>query len=98
MSVIIPVKEDFQKRLGEFIDALQEICDKKVSYEMGTKYVKIILGDYYNRQIHSFIDFSGNIYKAASLTIPAKHIRGSIYDDNYSIGIAVDQYGATSLR
>jgi hypothetical protein len=107
MITIVPVKEDFQKRLGEFIQALYDHINmylapeenpKKVSYEMGTKYVKIVLGNYSGRSVHCFIDFSGNIYKAASWTIPAKHVRGSIYDENFSIGKGVNEYGATPLR
>jgi len=108
MSItIVPITKDFQKRLNEFIQALENYCNQyktpeeehvKVSYTMGTKWVKIVLGRYGNQSSHSFIDFSGNIYKAASWTVPAKHIRGSIYDENFSIGKGVNQYGATALR
>lgn len=98
MADIIPVKENFQRTLDGFISALQEISHKKVSYEIGTKWVRVFLGDYHERVIHSFIDFSGNIYKAASSTIAAKGIRGSIYDENYSIGKGVTEFGTRTLR
>jgi hypothetical protein len=98
MTNIVPVKEDFQKTLGEFISGLHSLTGKKVSYEIGTKWARVFIGDFSERTIHSFVDFSGNIYKAASDTVPAKKIRGSIYDENYSIGTGVDEHGAKFLR
>lgn len=98
MVDIVPVKENFQKTLDGFIATLGALSEKKVSYEIGTKWVRVFLGSYSERVIHSFIDFSGNIYKAASPTIVAKGIRGSIYDKNYSIGIGVTEFGTKSLR
>ncbi len=45
--------------------------------------------------VFCFIEKStGDIYKAASWKAPAKGVRGSIFDDNFSIGKGVNYYGA----
>lgn len=107
MAPIIPVSKDFTNQLTNFIETLQRLIDDhleslapyKVSYEMGTKYVKIVTGVYGNQSVHCFIDFSGNIYKANSWKAPdLKHIRGSIYDENCGVGTAVNIHGAIYLK
>ena len=96
MSKIIPISKDFQNQLNAYINALTKIQEYNipVTYEMGTKYVRVFIGKYSMRKIHSFLDFSGNIYRPLSDDAPyTKMIIGSIYDDNYSIGKSVDQFG-----
>jgi hypothetical protein len=52
----------------------------------GRKYVKIIRGS----SVYAFIEIStGNIYKSASWSAPAKHVRGNIYNDNPLTGTGV---------
>lgn len=53
-----------------------------------------------NRQYYAycFLDFEGNIYKAANWSYPAKHVRGSIFDPDMSWGNALLPSGARRLR
>lgn len=76
------------------------------SAERGQKYIRIVgqrrdssnLPVQYGRSVYCFLDYQGNIYKAAGWKAPAKHIRGSIFDDNFSFGKALTTYGAAYLR
>jgi len=47
-------------------------------FEKGKKYFKIYLNMWGSKSVYAFIDFEGNIYKAASCSAPAKHIRGTL--------------------
>lgn len=93
MANIIPVAAKFNQRLTLFLQAFEAYIGKKVSYEMGTKYVKILTGSYGNETAHGFIDFSGNIHKINSWRTPDKKIRGNIFDDNFGIETAIDFNG-----
>lgn len=68
----------------------------------GPKNVKIVVqerGESNSRRVYCFLDYQGNIYKAASWKAPAKHIRGNIIADHeYSWGKGLGDYGATYLR
>lgn len=66
--------------------------------EPGRKYIKLVVTSFGSRSVYCFLDRSGNIYKSASWKAPAKHIRGSIFDANYSLGKALGPYGAAYLR
>lgn len=68
------------------------------SAEPGRKYIKIVVNRYSSRSVYCFLDRAGNIYKAASWAAPAKHIRGSVFEANNSIGRALGPYGAAYLR
>lgn len=71
-----------------------------LSAEIGTKYIRIVSrkeGDKYG-SCYCFLDFQGNIYKSASWKIPAKHIRGSVFDENCSWEKSLGPYGAAYLR
>lgn len=75
--------------------------NEKVKAMIGKKYIRIV--KYRDNQENSgsaycFLDMAGNIYKAASWAAPAKHIRGSVFDANYSWGKALGPYGAAYLR
>ena len=79
----------------------------KLFGEPGKKYIRIVAREYnketdnlieHSGRAYCFLDYEGNIYKCASWKIPAKHIRGSVFDDNCSYGKALGPYGAASLR
>jgi len=107
-------RAEFEARFAPFMDALTAFineCDKEflerfgkvyrtVSYERGIKFIRIVIThpDSGQRSVYCFLDYQGNIYKSASWRAPAKHIRGSIFEDNFSIGRALGPYGAAYLR
>ena len=66
--------------------------------EPGRKYIKLVSTGRCGDSVYCFLDRSGNIYKSASWRTPAKHIRGSVFDANYSLGKALGPYGAAYLR
>ena len=45
---------------------------------------------------YGFVDFDGNIYKAASLSTPAKHIRGNLFKDGWKD--CLNRYSVKYLR
>ena len=66
--------------------------------EEGSKYFKLNKVDS-QTSVYCFVDKqNGDIYKAASWKIPATHVRGNIFDENYSWGKGVNLYGGTYLR
>lgn len=67
-----------------------------IELSRGPKYIRVIARMPHDKSgsAHSFIDYAGNIYKTAGWKAPAKGIRGSIFDENYSIGKGVTVYGA----
>ncbi|VVC05040.1 Uncharacterised protein [uncultured archaeon] len=68
---------------------------------IGKKYFKIVQEQNYDgsRSVFCFVDRkTGDIFKAASWKQPAKHPRGSIFDENFSWGKGVGPYGAVYLR
>lgn len=70
------------------------------SAEPGAKYIRIVSAHAKStsRSVYCFVDYNGNIYKSASWKAPAKHIRGSVFDENYSWGKALGPYGAAYLK
>jgi hypothetical protein len=59
---------------------------RTITAKPGRKYIKLIEEQSSSsRSVFCFLDFDGNIYKAASWSAPAKHIRGSLFDDNLLI-------------
>jgi hypothetical protein len=81
------------------------LCEKGpytvLTADLGKKYIKIVErhpnhGN--SAYVHSFIDYQGNIYKAASWRAPAKHIRGTVWDKDYSWGKGWGKYGGTYLK
>ena len=81
---------------------LPTLCEKGpyrvLTAEPGRKYIKIVVATGGSRSVYCFLDMKGNIYKAASWRAPAKHVRGSVFDDHYSYGKALGPYGAAYLR
>jgi hypothetical protein len=71
-----------------------------ITAQVGRKYIKLVreradASD--SKSVYCFIDLAGNIYKAASWKAPAKHIRGTVFEPDYSIGKALGHYGAAYL-
>ena len=64
---------------------------------LGSKYIRLV-ETRNGRSVYCFLDYQGNIYKSASWKAPAKHIRGTVFDTNYSWGKALGTYGAAYLR
>lgn len=99
MYNLTPVSKQFGTRLDLFKEQFQILMgDQKVSYEIGTKYVKIITGPYGKQTLHAFLDFSGNIYKPRNERSPNSKILGSIYDDNFGIPNAIGINGVPYVR
>lgn len=105
MASIVKYADGFRERLETFTRTLQALINEheskptKVISEFGTKWVKIILEQSFdNRTVHCFIEPSGDIYKASGWSTPAKHSRGSIYNENCDVGTAVDVHGARYLK
>ena len=70
----------------------------KLTAEPGRKYIKVVDESHESRSVYCFIDQKGNIYKPASWKAPAKHVRGSVFDPDYSWGRALGPYGVAYLR
>jgi MoaA/NifB/PqqE/SkfB family radical SAM enzyme len=70
----------------------------KLTAEPGRKYIRIVEDYCGSRSVYCFLDYDGNIYKSASWKAPAKHIRGTVFDSDYSYGKALGPYGAAYLR
>lgn len=95
--------------LQEFLDAINARLDdyyektgngrgyKRLIAEPGSKYIKIV-EEVPQRSVYCFLDYDGNIYKAATWRAPAKHVRGNVFEDNFSWGRALNPYGAAYLR
>lgn len=111
MASIVQYAPRFNEQVALFVKTLQEYINDywvkakkignppKVTSEFGTKWVKIVTEITFDqRSVHCFIEPSGNIFKAASWSSPAKHPRGSIFDENCGVGTVVDVYGARSLK
>jgi hypothetical protein len=107
-------ERDFDKQLEKFLATVNELkrsyCEQnfpssyarghfeQVSAMRGSKYVRIVEQSPGHRAVYCFVDYQGNIYKSASWRAPAKHVRGSIWDENCSVGKGVGVYGAAYLR
>ena len=90
------VNPDFQKALNEYVETVRKVYkvyfDKnfdildppKVSVEpRGRRYKKVITDNGIQKMVHSFVEVkTGLIFKPASWKAPAKHARGSIYENN----------------
>lgn len=73
-------QRDYYKRVVSNIpDYYKGIIMKK-----GRKFYTLYIKDN-SMSVFCFIDKDGNIYKPASATIPAKGIRGNIYNENVPI-------------
>ncbi len=106
--------DTFEARLTEFVAAVDAFTDTyyrdtfprlhklhlvpKITLERGKKYIRVVTAEGSSRSVYCFLDFQGNIYKSESWKKPAKHVRGSIFDENYSLGKGLTVYGGAYLR
>lgn len=72
----------------------------QIKLQPGVKYIRVVSEDQPSkgRSVYCFLDKQGNIYKAESWAKPAKHVRGSIFDENLSLGKGLTVYGGAYLR
>jgi len=102
-------KEDKTLTLKEFLDFLNDVIPKRrgftvlsspvhFSAEAGKKYIRIVESYHGSRSVYCFLDMEGNIYKSATWKAPAKHVRGSLFDKDFSLNIGLDTYGARYLK
>lgn len=89
---------DTQVALDDMLKSLTGKVQGTLSAIPGRKYIKLVVENYGSRSVYCFLDYKGNIYKAASWAAPAKHIRGSVFDHEYGWGRALGPYGAAYLR
>jgi hypothetical protein len=69
-----------------------------IEVEEGSKFYRIVKQDS-QRSVYCFVSkANGDIYKAAGWKAPAKHVRGNIFDTDYSYGKGVSLYGGAYLR
>ena len=72
--------------------------DDELTVDIGRKYIRVWYPCGTSRSSYFFLDFQGNIYMCATWKAPAKGIRGSIFDNNFSYGKGLMDYGARALR
>jgi hypothetical protein len=100
---IIARLEGFVKNLqtetnAYFAEHYAILTPPTIEVEEGSKFWKIVKADS-QRCVHSFVSkANGDIYKAATWRAPAKHVRGNIFDANYSYGKGITLYGGAYLR
>jgi hypothetical protein len=101
---------EFVTGFQSFVNATQEMINEhyqssfpnntvpKIEYEEGKKYIRVISNSgLHNRSVFCFVDkTTGDVYKAASWKVPAKHVRGNIFRGN--IKEYLTPYGAQYLR
>lgn len=101
------VLDDFLKALNEALFKMDSTSYpsltvdgpyRTITAKPGRKYIKLVSESSGSKSVFCFLDFDGNIYKAASWSAPAKHVRGSLFDDNYSIGKGLGMYGAAYIK
>jgi hypothetical protein len=71
----------------------------KIELQRGKKFIRVVSRETNGGGgVYCFLDLQGNIFKADGWKRPAKHIRGSIFDENFSLGKGLGPYGAAYLR
>lgn len=85
--------ETFYNKLTEYINNYGFAIDPEITYTKGRKYIKVITSN----SSYAFIDKNtGNIYKAATWSAPAKTARGNIFSDDYGLNCC-GPYGVAYL-
>lgn len=69
------LEKEFEKKYPDC-----EFCHHKFKFSVGKKFIKVIECDYRGGEqaVWCFVDFDGNLYKAASWSAPASGIRGHV--------------------
>jgi len=104
----------FDQRLAALLDALDTMIDTyyrehlpgshaaghtpKHKASRGPKWIRITQEGPGHGSAYCFLDTAGNIYKADGWKRPARGIRGTIWDDNFSIGKGLTLHGAAYRR
>lgn len=100
MTNIHFVKDEEVLSLNAILNHIEAKCSEArgtkvtLTFKPGRKYIKIVDNSNGSASVYGFIDFDGNIFKAASWKAPAKGIRGSVFDENHSWGNGFHPYGA----
>ena len=103
--------QEFDQALDRFISGARKIMNENhdnngytfpkdiLITTKGRRYTKVIRrnSDGSGGSVHCFIDKNGDVLKAASWKIPAKHARGNIFDEHNGLA-AMTPYGAVYLR
>jgi hypothetical protein len=85
--------------IAYFAKHYSSLTPSTIEVEEGSKFYRIVEADSGSRSVYCFVSkANGDIYKAAGWKAPAKHVRGNIFDANYSYGRGVSLYGGTYLR
>lgn len=59
-----------------------ENANAHLTFEKGSKYIRVVMNKWGNKSAHAFLDYQGNVYKAASWKTPAKNgIRFNLLDE-----------------
>jgi hypothetical protein len=104
-------RTQFEARLTEFLEAGNAFVAKeheargyqwpapKLEVERGPKFVRVCRVDSGSRSAYCFLDYEGVIWKPKGWKGPErKNPRGSIFDENFSLGKGLTVYGTSYLR
>lgn len=87
------------ENVEEYVQKLNEIHgneNRSYSFTTGKRFYKVTVKSYKSVSVHSFVDKStGDVFKAASWSAPAAHVRGNISNNN--IADYATEYGAVYL-
>jgi len=110
-SEIMKSTPKVETRMRGFVEKVQEETRKHytekyailpipvISVKTGSKFYAVWSYNGTQNSIYCFVDKSnGDIYKAATWRAPAKHVRGSIFDKNFSWDKGVTLYGGAYLK
>lgn len=88
--------EEFCERVKLLKDNANPTNHHVVGFDKGSKYYRIWSEQGSSKSVYCFVEKeTGDIYKAASWKIPAKHARGNIKDPTMS---GLTAYGAVYLK
>lgn len=103
-GIVFKKDEDNKVKLDDMLTFLSAAVSKHrgttvtITAQPGRKFIKLVEEAYGQRSVYCFVDYDGNIYKAASWAAPAKHVRGSVFDEEFGWGRALTPYGAAYRR
>lgn len=89
------------KTIAHYAEHFPMLTPPEIIVKVCSKYYKIVthFRASNNRNVYCFVSkATGDIYKAAGWAAPAKHVRGNIFDDNYSWGKGVELAGGKYLK
>ena len=78
------LKELTEAHIKQYDEMFPNLEYPKFTATYGKKYIKVIRTRG-QELVHCFLDFDGNIYKAASWKTPAKGIRGNVNNETYPL-------------